>query len=200
MSKIKLIVSIIFHAIYGAVCIQLTNSSHKDFENRCTLSYYHHQIRSITHLPLFRAKLWNNGIRCMSFYILIMLNTVSGCVWHISCVILGLNSLFSIDIYECALPPGTPYRTPSSQISIVSHWFTDNSIGMWALCILKLKLKHFICLPYRFQQYTHTDTNINHHECLTKQFPLTHLPLDKTAAIWSMTFSNAFSCMKMIEF
>ena len=38
-SKIKSILSIIFHAIYGAVRIELTHFSYDDFENMCTLSY-----------------------------------------------------------------------------------------------------------------------------------------------------------------
>ena len=45
VSKIKSIPSIIFHAIYGAVCIQLTLFSFDDCKNMCTLSYYHYQIR-----------------------------------------------------------------------------------------------------------------------------------------------------------
>ena len=63
------IFSIIFHAIHGAVCIQLTHLSYDDCENTCTLSYYHHEIGSMRHLPLFRVRLWNNGTRRMSFYI-----------------------------------------------------------------------------------------------------------------------------------
>ena len=31
--------------------------------------HHHHQIESMTHLLLFRARSWNNGIHCMSFYI-----------------------------------------------------------------------------------------------------------------------------------
>ena len=60
----------IFHALYGAVCIQLTHVSCDDCENMCTLSHHHYQIGSMTHLPLFRVRSWNNGIHCMSFYIL----------------------------------------------------------------------------------------------------------------------------------
>ena len=33
-----------------------------------TLSYYHHQIWSMSYYPLFRVRSWNNGIRCMSLY------------------------------------------------------------------------------------------------------------------------------------
>ena len=67
VSKIK---SIIFHAIHGAVRIQLTHFSYDDCENTCILSYYHHQIGGMTHLPLFRVRSWNNSTGCMSFYIL----------------------------------------------------------------------------------------------------------------------------------
>ena len=35
-----------------------------------TLSCYHHQIGSMSCYPLFRVRSWNNGVRCMSFYIL----------------------------------------------------------------------------------------------------------------------------------
>ena len=65
MSKIRSIPSIMFHAIYGAVHIQLAHLSYDDYENMCTLSYYHNGIGSRIHLPLFRVKSWSNGIRCM---------------------------------------------------------------------------------------------------------------------------------------
>ena len=44
MPQIKSILSIIFHEIYGAVCIQLTHFSYDDCEYTCSLSYHHHQI------------------------------------------------------------------------------------------------------------------------------------------------------------
>ena len=37
----------------------------------CTLSYYHHQIGSLTYVLLFRVRSWHNGTRCMSLYVLI---------------------------------------------------------------------------------------------------------------------------------
>ena len=79
VSKIKSILSFIFHAIYGAVYIlQLTNISYDGCENTCIWSYYHHQIGSMAHLPLFRIRLWNNGMCCMSFYILLwVITTIS---------------------------------------------------------------------------------------------------------------------------
>ena len=69
MSKIKSILSIIVHALYGAVCIQFTHVSYDVCEIMCTLSYWHHQIGSVIHLPLLMGRSWNNGMRCMSFYI-----------------------------------------------------------------------------------------------------------------------------------
>ena len=38
-----------------------------------TLSWYHHQSGSMNYHPLFRARSWNNGMCCMSLYILITL-------------------------------------------------------------------------------------------------------------------------------
>ena len=52
------------------MCFQFTHSPCNDWENTYTLSYYHHQIGSMNYYPLFRVRSWNNGVRCMSFYIL----------------------------------------------------------------------------------------------------------------------------------
>ena len=41
-----------------------------DWEIIYTLSYYHNQIGSMNYYPLFRVRSWNNGMRCISFYIL----------------------------------------------------------------------------------------------------------------------------------
>ena len=68
VSKIRSVLPIIFHAIYGAVCIQLTYLSYDDCENTCAWSNHHPPIGSMTHLPLFRVGSWNNGMRCMYFY------------------------------------------------------------------------------------------------------------------------------------
>ena len=70
VSKIKSVPIIILHAMYGAVCIQLTHFCYDDCENTCTLSCHHRQIGSMTHLPLFRVRSWNNGMHCMSFHVL----------------------------------------------------------------------------------------------------------------------------------
>ena len=56
VSKITSILSIIFHATYGAACIPLTLFGYDDCENMCILSYYHDQVRIMTHLQLFRVR------------------------------------------------------------------------------------------------------------------------------------------------
>ena len=68
--KIKHILSVIHYAICGVVWFQFTHFPCDDWENIYTLSYYHHQIGSMNYYPLFRVMSWNNGVRCMSFYIL----------------------------------------------------------------------------------------------------------------------------------
>ena len=59
--------SIIFHEIYGAVCIQFTLFSCEYCENMCALSYHNHQIGSKPHLPMFEVRKWNIGMYCMIF-------------------------------------------------------------------------------------------------------------------------------------
>ena len=70
-SKIKSIPSIIFHAIYGAVCFQITNWG-------ITLFYHRHQIGNMNHWSLFRIVSWNNGMRCMSCYVLCSFMEIAG--------------------------------------------------------------------------------------------------------------------------
>ena len=76
VSKIKNIVSVIHYTICGAVCFQFIHFSCDDWENIHTLSHYHHhhQIGRMNYYPLFMVRSWNNGVRCMSFYILLSQN------------------------------------------------------------------------------------------------------------------------------
>ena len=69
--KIRSVIWIIFHAIYGAVCIQLSLSLLMIVRIHVLYYHHHHQIRSMAHLPLFKVRSWNNGMRCMSLYFLI---------------------------------------------------------------------------------------------------------------------------------
>ena len=72
VSKIKSVLPISLYAMHGVVRIQLTHFSYRDFENTYTLSWYQYQIGNMSHLPLFSVRSWNNGIRCMSFYSLMV--------------------------------------------------------------------------------------------------------------------------------
>ena len=67
VSKIKHNLSVIHCTLNGTVCFQCTHSLMMT-EKIYTLSYYHHQIGSMNHNPLFRVRSWNNGMRCMSLY------------------------------------------------------------------------------------------------------------------------------------
>ena len=66
MSKIKHIFSVIHYTIYGAVCFQFTDFHWDDREN------IHFVLLSSNrkYYPLFRVRSWNNGMRCMSLFIL----------------------------------------------------------------------------------------------------------------------------------
>ena len=77
VSKIKHILSVIHFTICGDVCFQFTHFSCDDWDNTYTLSHYHHQIRSMNYYPLFRVRSLNNGVRCMSFYILIKTSSLT---------------------------------------------------------------------------------------------------------------------------
>ena len=72
-SEIKSIVSIIIHAIYEAVCVELSIPSFTDCENISTSSHYPHQIRSMNHLPMFRDRWGNHGMCCICCYVLVVL-------------------------------------------------------------------------------------------------------------------------------
>ena len=55
---------------YMGLCVFSLPISLVMIERIYTLSYYHHQIGSMSYYPLFRVRSWNNGIRCMSLYTL----------------------------------------------------------------------------------------------------------------------------------
>ena len=75
---------------YVGLCFQFTHFLCDDWENIYTLSYYHHQNRSMNYYPLFWVKSWNNGMRCMSFYIIFLIRTHEKkspfiyCTFHVS--------------------------------------------------------------------------------------------------------------------
>ena len=74
LSSVYLILSqfsqLSFMTYIGLCVFSLHLSFYDNIENMSSQSYYH-QIGSMTHLPLFMVRSWNNGMSCMSFYILI---------------------------------------------------------------------------------------------------------------------------------
>ena len=55
---------------YMGLCVFSLPISLVMIEMIYTLSYYHHQIGSMNYYPLFRARSWNNGMRCMPIFLL----------------------------------------------------------------------------------------------------------------------------------
>ena len=98
VSKVEHILSVIHYTICGAACFQFTHFPCDDWENISiyiyiyinTLSYYHHhQIRSMNYHPLFKVRSWNNGMRCMSLYMLMAVgigtaSTLKSWIWLVN--------------------------------------------------------------------------------------------------------------------
>ena len=80
------------YSLYGAVCLQLTQFSCDDRENVyfILLSSSNRKYES---LPLFRVRSWNNGMRCMSYYVLKHIDEIN---W------LGCFCTFLFDCCHCA--------------------------------------------------------------------------------------------------
>ena len=55
---------------YMGLCVFSLPNSLMMIEMIYTLSYYHHQIGSMNYYPMFRSRSWNNGMRCMSIFLL----------------------------------------------------------------------------------------------------------------------------------
>ena len=72
VSKIRHFLTVVHYAICGTVCFQFTHFPCDDKDNIYiyTLSHYLHQIGIVNYYPLFTIGSWNNGMHCMSFYIL----------------------------------------------------------------------------------------------------------------------------------
>ena len=85
LSILSVIHYTIHYTICRAMCFQFTHLSCDDLENIYTLSYYHHQIGSMSYYPLVRVRSWNNAVRCMSFYIHCFAGCLSHHKWKLCC-------------------------------------------------------------------------------------------------------------------
>ena len=72
VSKIKHILSVIHYTLCGAVCFQFTHFPCDNWDNIYNLVIIIIKSKVWTYYPLFRVRSWNNCVRCMSFYILIV--------------------------------------------------------------------------------------------------------------------------------
>ena len=66
------------------------------------LYYYHHQIGSMNYCLLFRLRSWNNGVRCMSFYIVILklLHVVSSATSDLSWKFREVQVFFMVSLTD----------------------------------------------------------------------------------------------------
>ena len=69
-----------------------------------TLSSYHHQIGSMNYYPLFRVRSWNNGVRCMSFCILMNLRYDWIASWGIRVLVVFAPNLALCHWHAALLP------------------------------------------------------------------------------------------------
>ena len=67
--NIELILSIIFCAMYGAVCFQITDFSYDSHTNLCAFPFYRYEIEGGNHQPLYRAGFWSKATSCLPYYV-----------------------------------------------------------------------------------------------------------------------------------
>ena len=138
--KIKHILSVIHYTKCGTVCFQFTRFLCDDWENIYTLTYYHHQIGVTNYYPLFRVRSWNNGMRCMSLYILMgkffllweySRRIIHNVWWIPKCQLQRFGSTFDIYVYwwhKKGLSCPLPIRTTMDSF-IILDWIWE--CGWW---------------------------------------------------------------------
>ena len=93
-----------------------------------TLSYYHHQIRSMNYYPLFRVRSWINGVPCMSSYILILMRFSSAFSYE--------NIWIALNIQLKFIPKGPINNIPALVQIVPWHRPCDKPLSepMWLVC------------------------------------------------------------------
>ena len=81
---------------YIGLCVFSLPSSLVMIEITYTLSYYHHQNGSMNYYRFFRARSWNNGLRCMSLYILVWYLFVA--LWDLWNEYMATSTTWIIDV------------------------------------------------------------------------------------------------------
>ena len=93
---------------YMGLCVFSLPNSPVMIVRMCTLSYHHHPTGSMNREPLFRVRSWNNGMRCMSYYVLISWHVTHHDPWRssthdISSVYVYRGNLICRKLYECCI-------------------------------------------------------------------------------------------------
>ena len=117
--------------IRGTVCFQLPHFPCDDWENIYTLSYHHHQIGSMNYYPLFRVRSWNNGVRCMSFCIL--MTPSNGNIFHVNGPLWGEST--------CGFPHKGQWRR-ALIFSFICIW-TNDWANNWVVSDLRRHRTHY---------------------------------------------------------
>ena len=104
-----------------------------------TLSYYHHQIGSMNYYPLFRVRSWNNGMRCMSFYILTDFLSIRDTEKFLNDILLKIKPFYWRKWYLNALSAKYRRLCPGLLDVLIKQWLAGlPRCVMWAHCRQRL--------------------------------------------------------------
>ena len=161
---------------------QLTHSSCDDWDNIYTLSYHDHQIGSMNYYPLLRVRSWNNGVRCMSFYILTM-QTISAFqtprhICHkfplyegISCMSMNQNSLKHHCVKNVVLMIKNPYLW-LAMYKFTSHIFKSFLYSITITKCWEFSPRFYYCgceCKYLLENHIFPNRNRKNQDCLWKK-------------------------------
>ena len=121
---------IIHYTICGAVCFQFTHFPCDDWEIYA-LSYYHYQIRSMNYYPLFRVRSWNNGVSCMSFYVLMGQPADAAELQFVQEALMGHLVECLTEIHDC-----------HSQLHMHPHNYIYNNFMTWYQLLIPLIMRY----------------------------------------------------------
>ena len=110
------------------------------------LSYHHHQIGSLNYYPLFRVMSWNNGMCCMSLYILInvlpllSLACIYECVYKARVYVESLSySLYVMHICVIIIFLIVPFNPLCPCVEYISFYNSNFAIHRWMCQVANCK-------------------------------------------------------------
>ena len=121
------------------------------------MSYYHHQIGSMNYSPLFSVRSWNNGMCCMSLYILINHNFSQ----RITTKSFVLERFFNChclaaSLAKSLLAHAIKMMTPFVH-DLICLWYTYLNISVLGLCGHVTNVRMFVSTSIKF--FNHTQSN-----------------------------------------